>query len=70
MRTNCIGCHQHGGTSLEPEDIIEDEQRFPDSGRTQLREVFPADYLHVLRHAENLGQEIRREVLHYDAQEL
>ena len=29
-RTNCIGCHQHGGTSLQPEEIIGDETRFPD----------------------------------------
>src|SRR5690606_8586370 len=58
-RTNCIGCHQHGGSTvahdldedgagdpLELEAIIGDERRFPNAGRDRIRDVFPADYLY------------------------
>jgi hypothetical protein len=44
MATNCIGCHQHGGTELLSETIIGDDQGFPAFGRTQLRNNFPHDY--------------------------
>ena len=43
-RTNCIGCHQHGGTNLETEQILADEARFPGNSRWQTRNNFPADY--------------------------
>ncbi len=44
MGTNCIGCHQHGGTELLSETIIRDDETYPDFGRTQLRNNFPHDY--------------------------
>lgn len=43
-RTNCIGCHQHGGTTIENELILADEAQFPGNGRLQVRNNFPADY--------------------------
>lgn len=42
--TNCIGCHQHGGTGLQPETILGDENAFPARGRAQMRNNFPTDY--------------------------
>ena len=44
-RTNCIGCHQHGGARVSQLDVIQNERLFPDNGRRQLREMFPVDYL-------------------------
>ena len=44
METNCIGCHQHGGTELLSEAIIGEPENFPYFGRTQLRNNFPHDY--------------------------
>jgi hypothetical protein len=42
--TNCIGCHQHGGTDEVSEVIIADPARFPHHGRTQVRNNFATDY--------------------------
>jgi hypothetical protein len=54
-RTNCIGCHQHGGTSADPDEIFLDDptnprtvlarQLYPHGSRSQLRANFPGDYL-------------------------
>ncbi|MGE0173860.1 MAG: hypothetical protein AB7T49_13770 [Oligoflexales bacterium] len=44
-QTNCIGCHQHGGTSVRPDDVLKDEHNFPNGGRSRSRDTFPADYL-------------------------
>ena len=43
-RTNCIGCHQHGGTPETSESILASPGRFPDGARTKLRQNFPSDY--------------------------
>jgi hypothetical protein len=43
-RTNCIGCHQHGGTGETTGTILQDPVAFPDSGRTEVRDNFPVDY--------------------------
>lgn len=43
-RTNCIGCHQHGGTTIPNVDILADEDAYPGNGRLQVRNNFPADY--------------------------
>src|SRR6185503_595854 len=53
------GCHQHGGATVTAdfdadgaldkfvlERVIDDEAQFPQHGRAQLRELFPADYLY------------------------
>ena len=42
--TNCIGCHQHAGDTTGLTQIIGDETRYPNHGRTKVRESFPADY--------------------------
>jgi hypothetical protein len=38
--SNCIGCHQHAGAGLTPEEIL----RFPVRGRRLARASFPFDY--------------------------
>jgi hypothetical protein len=43
-RTNCIGCHQHAGDTTGLTKIIDDEANYPSTGRTKVRESFPADY--------------------------
>jgi mono/diheme cytochrome c family protein len=78
-RTNCIGCHQHGGSTvlrdvdgngvLDPlsvEAIINDEANFPDTGRRQIRELFPADYLYSINRVDDFATLIRSEVLFFD----
>ncbi|HEU4406835.1 MAG TPA: hypothetical protein VFS43_16325 [Polyangiaceae bacterium] len=43
-RTNCIGCHQHGGTDETTDTILQNPAAFPDAGRTKVRANFPVDY--------------------------
>lgn len=78
-RTNCIGCHQHGGSTvafdtdgdgtpdpLDLEAIIGDEARFPQAGRAQLRELFPADYLYSFNRVDDFAAMIVGEVSYFD----
>lgn len=53
--TNCIGCHQHAGTQLRPEDILGSAEEFPEFGRTQVRQTFPADYVFAPTQGDDLG---------------
>lgn len=46
-KTNCIGCHQHAGTDLSTETIIQGDTPFPDGSRAQSRQNFPADYTFI-----------------------
>ena len=39
-RTNCIGCHQHGGTVAQAREIIGDETRFPRTGAPRCAPTF------------------------------
>src|SRR5699024_7817 len=43
-RSNCVGCHQHAMSGARPAEIATDESRFPESGRLQMRNNFPADH--------------------------
>ena len=78
-RTNCIGCHQHGGSAvghdqdgdgtLDPfdlEQVIDKENLFPSNGRAQMRTLFPTDYLWSTQRVDNLAQLIRSEVDRHD----
>lgn len=66
-RSNCMGCHQHGGSTLEIQDILTDAGRFPGHGSARVRENFPSDYLWSFgREPENLSGYIRRQIDHYD----
>ena len=54
-RTNCIGCHQHAGTSDLSDDVFLDDPtdpanaarraKYPHDGRGNVRTNFPSDYL-------------------------
>lgn len=53
--TNCIGCHQHGGTGERSETILGAAQRFPAAGRVQVRNNFPVDYTFATHEGDRLG---------------
>ena len=74
-RTNCIGCHQHGASTVgadldgdgtpDPfnlEQVIDDQTFYPENGRMRIRDVFPSDYLWSASRVDNLFQIIRSEV--------
>ena len=64
--TNCIGCHQHGGTMLTPEDILATE---PHHGSTRVRNNFFTDYLWAIKggQGEDLSSLVQAEVDYWDA---
>jgi hypothetical protein len=43
VRSNCVGCHQHAFTGVRPGETVMDELRYPDLGRTFVRNNVPAD---------------------------
>ncbi|MBL4688638.1 MAG: c-type cytochrome [Nannocystaceae bacterium] len=78
-RTNCIGCHQHGGAvvdldwggdslldGLDLEVVIDDDEKFPNNGRAKIREVFPADYLWSFSRVDDFSHVMLAEVDHVD----
>jgi len=67
--TNCIGCHQHGGTALLAEDILGDDKRFPHHGRTRVRNNFITDYSWAIRGGggDDLSAVVQAEVDYWDA---
>ncbi len=64
--TNCVGCHQHGGTDLTPEVILDSPSELPASGRVQVRNNFPADYSWATSSGDRLANTLREEVLYWD----
>jgi hypothetical protein len=54
-RSNCIGCHQHALSGVRPAEVPE-EGRFPDDGRSLVRNNFPADYFWGIDGGDDLGQ--------------
>jgi hypothetical protein len=64
--TNCIGCHQHGGTEMEIQKILDDQ---PHYGSTRVRNNFFTDYLWALKGGmgEDLSSIIQAEVDFWDA---
>jgi mono/diheme cytochrome c family protein len=81
-RTNCIGCHQHGGSTvgydldsdgiMDPFDlemVIQNEGLFPANGRSEIRSVFPADYLWSTQRVDNISDIIVRGVENFGLQD-
>jgi hypothetical protein len=64
--TNCIGCHQHGGTPLTAEAILATQ---PHHGSTRVRNNFFTDYLWAIQGGagEDLSSIIQAEVDYWDA---
>ncbi|NUP07865.1 MAG: hypothetical protein HOW73_17595 [Polyangiaceae bacterium] len=60
-KTNCIGCHQHGGTDLRSEDIL----LFAGFGTSELRNNFPTDYSWAVTSGDHLGQLFADEEAYY-----
>jgi hypothetical protein len=69
--TNCIGCHQHGGTDLTSESILAEPRTYPHYGRTRVRNNFATDYLWALRggRGDDLSSMFQAEVDYWDAVE-
>lgn len=66
-QTNCIGCHQHAGTNLRSEAVLEDAVAFPDFGRTKIRKNFPADYVFAaVQPPEGIAAIMQTRVEHFD----
>ncbi|HEY4176085.1 MAG TPA: hypothetical protein VGM90_04615 [Kofleriaceae bacterium] len=65
-RTNCIGCHQQGGTDLTPEAILSDQ---PEYGVTRTRNNFFTDYLWAIKGGggEDLSSLVQAEIDYWDA---
>jgi hypothetical protein len=57
--TNCIGCHQHGGTTETSVSILADEVRFPGHSRRKIRTNFPTDYAFTPSSGLELAQAFR-----------
>lgn len=53
--TNCIGCHQHAGTTLSSEEVLAAHDPASGTGRRQSRSSFPADYVFALRRGDDIG---------------
>ncbi len=67
-QTNCIGCHQHAGSTTPLEEVIGNNAKHPKSGRTKERASFPTDYSWSYDHApEAFSEVIRSAVQNYDA---
>lgn len=78
-RTNCIGCHQHGGATVahdldddgfadafDLDRVIDDEALYPRTGRDEQRALFPADYLYSFNRVDDFAGMIRSEVAFFD----
>ena len=63
--TNCIGCHQHGGTAATPEQIL----ALPGHGATRVRNNFPSDYLWAIKGGggDDLSSAVQVEIEYWDA---
>ena len=59
--SNCIGCHQHGGTKLRSEDIL----ALPSGGNSLLRNNFPTDYSWAVTQGDTLAQVFSDEETYY-----
>lgn len=64
--TNCVGCHQHGGTKLASELILGEPAMFPDHGRLQVRNNFPVDYAWSTDRGDQIAAMLRDEVEYWD----
>ena len=69
LATNCIGCHQHGGTEFTAEQIISGDPQFPHNGRDRVRNNFFTDYTWTIQggRGEDLGSMIKAEADFWDA---
>jgi hypothetical protein len=64
--TNCIGCHQHGGTGASVAGILD---ALPHHGATRVRVSAPTDYAWALTDpiGDDVGAAIAAELAYWDA---
>jgi hypothetical protein len=65
--TNCLGCHQHAGTGLRTEEILEDANAAGRSARARELDTFPSDYVFSVRVGDDLGSMFDETEQHYAA---
>jgi hypothetical protein len=61
-KTNCIGCHQHGGTRETSQTLIANGDLFPDNTRKRVRKDFPSDYIFTTEGGLELASEMRNRI--------
>lgn len=61
-KTNCIGCHQNGGTPETTETILAQDAKFPDHSRKRVRSDFPADYAFTTTGGLELATEFKNRI--------
>jgi hypothetical protein len=67
FKTNCIGCHQHGGSLLSNEDILARGAVDGQFALTKVRRNFPADYAWSWnRNPENISQFVIQQISYFD----
>jgi hypothetical protein len=66
VRSNCVGCHQHGFTGVRPGDTVMDEVRFPAHGRLFVRNNHPVDQFWGIDAGDDLGAMIQETVDYWD----
>lgn len=64
--TNCIGCHQHGGTDMDFQGMLTGPTALPAHGRTQVRNNFPTDYSWAVNAGDRLDRMFADVVDYYD----
>jgi hypothetical protein len=65
-RGNCVGCHQHAMSGVEPFEVATDSVRFPRNGRLPARNNQPADGFWGLDAGDDLALLIREVVDYWD----
>jgi hypothetical protein len=65
--TNCLGCHQHAGTGLRTEDILDAANAAGRSARSRELDTFPSDYVFSVRVGDDLGAMFDETEQHYAA---
>lgn len=61
-KTNCIGCHQHGGTKETNDTILGNPDLFADNSRKRIRNDFPSDYAFTLEGGLELANEFKNRI--------
>lgn len=61
-KTNCIGCHQHGGTKETNDTILGNPDLFADNSRKRIRNDFPSDYAFTLEGGLELANEMKNRI--------
>ncbi len=62
VRSNCVGCHQHGFTGVRPGETVMDEARFPAHGRLWVRNNAPADQFWGLDAGDDLAAMVQETI--------